>query len=67
MRKDLEAKFVLAISQAKTWDNFGGGKHAQDMYAELLIPKQWNHVFGALKYVLYFFSFSMYIKWHISA
>ena len=28
-RKDLEAKVVLGISQAKTWDNFGGGKHAR--------------------------------------
>jgi hypothetical protein len=49
MRKDLETQVLSGISQAKKWDHFGGGKHARDMYAEVLIPKQWKHVFGALK------------------
>ena len=49
MRKDLETQVLSGVSQAKKWDHFAGGKHARDMYAEVLIPKQWKHVFGALK------------------
>ncbi len=35
MRKDLKTQVLSGISQAKKLDDFGGGKHARDMYAEL--------------------------------
>ena len=39
VKKNCEMKAISAISQTKIWDPLRSGKHARDLYAELLIPK----------------------------
>ena len=39
MKRSHESKALSLVSNAKSWDPFRGGKHARNLGAELLIPK----------------------------